>query len=198
MVQLFVHLILRAGHEPSSWRGVALERGQLVIGRKALSEETGIPEHQIRTCLKNLTLTKEITIKPASKYSIATICNYDTYQFGGEHSHQVNSQQINHQSTTNKKENNKKNKKESRKIIPPKVEMVSQYCDENSIEIDIDQYFDYYESVGWFVGKTKMKDWQASIRNWERNSKIPIRRKAGHRLKPEEDKKQKLIKNAGF
>ena len=30
-------------------------------------------------------------------------------------------------------------------------------------------FFDFYESKGWFVGKTPMKDWKAAARNWMRN-----------------------------
>lgn len=29
--------------------------------------------------------------------------------------------------------------------------------------------FDYYESKGWKVGKSPMKDWKASVRTWEKN-----------------------------
>lgn len=37
-------------------------------------------------------------------------------------------------------------------------------------------FYDYYESNGWRVGKTPMKDWQAAIRNWVRNeqTKYPL------------------------
>ena len=31
------------------------------------------------------------------------------------------------------------------------------------------QFFDYYESKGWKVGKSPMKDWKASVRTWEKN-----------------------------
>jgi len=32
-------------------------------------------------------------------------------------------------------------------------------------------FIDYYESQGWMVGRTKMKDWRAAIRTWERRGK---------------------------
>lgn len=28
-----------------------------------------------------------------------------------------------------------------------------------------------YTSKGWYVGKTKMKDWKASVRTWEKNQR---------------------------
>ena len=36
--------------------------------------------------------------------------------------------------------------------------------------MDASRFVDFYSSKGWMVGKTKMKDWQAAVRNWERNS----------------------------
>jgi len=77
---LFIHLILKANHKDKSWRGIHVERGQLITGRIALSEQTGISEKSIRTRLKRLQESNEISIKTASKFSIITICNYDDYQ----------------------------------------------------------------------------------------------------------------------
>ncbi|MBR4633268.1 MAG: hypothetical protein IKO48_08150, partial [Elusimicrobia bacterium] len=33
-------------------------------------------------------------------------------------------------------------------------------------------FFDYYETKGWKVGKQKMTDWKACIRNWERKDPV--------------------------
>lgn len=52
----------------------------------------------------------------------------------------------------------------------PTVEEIKAYCKERKNNIDAEQFFDYYTSNGWMVGKVKMKDWQAAIRTWERNS----------------------------
>jgi hypothetical protein len=39
-----------------------------------------------------------------------------------------------------------------------------------SSEIEANKFFNYYSSIGWLVGgKTKMKDWKASARNWIMN-----------------------------
>jgi hypothetical protein len=31
-------------------------------------------------------------------------------------------------------------------------------------------FFNHYESNGWMVGKNKMKNWEAAIRNWMNNN----------------------------
>lgn len=56
-------------------------------------------------------------------------------------------------------------------FIPPTVEMVSAYCHERQNDIDPQHFVDYYTTTGWMVGRTKMQDWQAAIRVWERNEK---------------------------
>ena len=37
--------------------------------------------------------------------------------------------------------------------------------------IDFEAFYDFYESKDWYVGKSKMKDWKAAVRNWERGDK---------------------------
>ena len=53
----------------------------------------------------------------------------------------------------------------------PTLEQVKAYCDERHNNIDPQMFIDYYESVGWKVGKNKMKDWKATIRTWENKEK---------------------------
>lgn len=98
MVRLFINLLLRANYQPKKWKGMVIERGQLVTGRKQLCLETGLSEQTIRTCLQRLEDTGEIIRKPTNKFSIVTICNYDTYQYEEKESSQ---QLTNNQPTTN-------------------------------------------------------------------------------------------------
>jgi hypothetical protein len=55
------------------------------------------------------------------------------------------------------------------KDIPPTVEQVKQFCLERNNNVDPECFVDFYESKGWVVGKAKMKDWKAAVRNWERS-----------------------------
>jgi len=50
----------------------------------------------------------------------------------------------------------------------PSVQEIKDYCLERNNGIDAEQFFDFYESKGWLVGKTKMKNWQAAVRTWEK------------------------------
>lgn len=51
----------------------------------------------------------------------------------------------------------------------PTISDIEQYCIERNNNIDASQFFDYYESNGWKVGKNSMKDWKAAVRTWERS-----------------------------
>jgi hypothetical protein len=50
----------------------------------------------------------------------------------------------------------------------PSVQEIKDYCIERNNGIDAEQFFDFYESKNWYVGKNKMKNWQAAVRTWEK------------------------------
>ncbi len=51
---------------------------------------------------------------------------------------------------------------------PPTVEEVAAYCLERGNHVDAQRFVDYYTANGWMRGKTKIKDWRACVRTWER------------------------------
>ena len=53
---------------------------------------------------------------------------------------------------------------------PPMSADIDAYCKANGYKVDAERFVDYYESKGWIVGKTKMKDWKATVRNWSRSN----------------------------
>lgn len=118
---------------------------------------------------------------------IVTICNYNKYQNPSHYEGNTESDDENlMKELRNGREGNNikneiriknKDKKEIykekpiRNQIPPTLEMVKEYCLERGNNIDAEKFYDFYESKSWFVGKNKMKDWQASVRTWERSDK---------------------------
>lgn len=59
----------------------------------------------------------------------------------------------------------------SNRFKKPTLEELKNFIQENNYQVDAERFFDYYEANGWTVGKNKpMKNWQAAIRNWNRNS----------------------------
>jgi len=56
-------------------------------------------------------------------------------------------------------------------FVKPSLDEIKAYCTERNNGIDAQSFFDFYESKGWKVGSTPMKDWRACIRTWERKDK---------------------------
>lgn len=107
MFHLFSHLIFKANHQDAFWQGTEIKRGQLITSVRILSSETGISEQSIRTCIKRLISTHELTSKSTNKYSLLTIEKYDTYQMtikaiNKQTNKQPNKELTNNQQTTNK------------------------------------------------------------------------------------------------
>lgn len=66
--------------------------------------------------------------------------------------------------------------------IPPKREDVEQYITDQRYPFSVDEFMDYYQSNGWRVGKQKMKDWKAAVRNWARREKEYTKQKTNQAL----------------
>lgn len=55
-----------------------------------------------------------------------------------------------------------------RRFVKPTVEEVEAYCRDRGNGVSAEVFCDFYESKGWKVGSTPMKDWKAAVRTWEK------------------------------
>jgi len=63
-----------------------------------------------------------------------------------------------------------KKPKRSTAFKKPTVEEIAEYAVEiNFNSLDPEQFFDFYESKNWMVGKSKMNNWKAAVRTWKRS-----------------------------
>lgn len=61
-------------------------------------------------------------------------------------------------------------KKKAIAFSPPTQQEVADYIREKGYSnVDVERFIDHYTANGWMVGKNKMKDWKAAVRNWERS-----------------------------
>jgi len=79
-LHLFIHLLIHANFKARKWQGVEILRGQVLTGLKSLNESTGISVQSLRTSIKRLKSTGEITVESTSQFSIITISNFEKYQ----------------------------------------------------------------------------------------------------------------------
>ena len=49
----------------------------------------------------------------------------------------------------------------------PTPQEVQAYALTIGFKLNGDWFCDYYESKGWLVGRTPMKDWRAAVRTWK-------------------------------
>ena len=61
--------------------------------------------------------------------------------------------------------------KERTRFQKPTIEDITAYCTERGNQVDPEQFYNFYESKGWMIGKSKMKDWRAAVRTWEKRDR---------------------------
>ena len=57
-----------------------------------------------------------------------------------------------------------------KRFVPPTYEEVQAYCEERNNDVDPQRFVDFYKSKNWMVGRSKMVDWKACVRTWERKN----------------------------
>jgi len=170
---VFIHLLLKANHKEKTWHGEQIKEGEVVTGRKQLAIETGLSEQEVRTALKKLKKTHEIsTSKVTNRYSILTVCNYSTYQNNNSainHQSTTNPPASNQQATTTKNDKNEKNekKKRVRRFIPPTLTDIEQYIKDNGYSVEAKVFYNYFTEGNWVDSKgNKVKNWKQKIITW--------------------------------
>ena len=144
--RLFIYLITKANHKDRNWRGTIVKCGELITSIDKLALQTGLSSQQIRTSLKRLKSTNEITSEATNQYTKIIVENYKQYQISQQTNQQTNQQTDNKQITTNK------NYKELKNTI---------------INISFDQFWNLYDyKVG---SKVKLKKKWDGLSDSDRN-----------------------------
>ena len=78
--RLFIHMLLKANWKDGFFLGIEIKRGSFVSSLAKLSEETNLSVREIRTAIKHLELTGEVTSKKYNKFSVFIVNNYCSYQ----------------------------------------------------------------------------------------------------------------------
>jgi len=173
----WTYCLLKSNHEKDykqiiGFQEIILQPGQFVFGRLKASDETGLSEQNIRTCLTFLKKCKNLTIKTTNKFSIITIINWDTYQNEDQLTNPQSNQQVtNNQPTSNQRVTTNKNlrtKEPKKKEIPPTPKQKKAVMDfkdylqekiiENNFIASKDKIFEFYE---YRMNMPKKKQYQS-------------------------------------
>ena len=185
---VFIHLLLSANIKEKRFRGDVVPVGSIVTGRKALADQLGLSEQQIRTALKNLQSTNEITIQATNAYSIISVVKWGEYQGVQPTDNQPSTNDqpaTNHQSTTPKEYNNNisipcASQKPSMKI--KSIEEIEShpldgeyqaYFEEKCPDVNIHDLRDDLVQYCQSQGKT-YKDYWATLQTWGRRKQKEI------------------------
>ena len=176
---LFQYFLLRANFQDCQFNDKVIKRGQLVTCHSIIAAETGLTLQQTRTAIKKLSSTGDIRVSSSNRYSVVTVCKYDSW---------LEVQQSNNNPITNEQQlynnNNKVNKvnkeeanasstrtraRETRekRFVKPTIEELRAYISEKGYTFSAEKFIAHYDSNGWMVGRTPMKDWKAACRNWQ-------------------------------
>lgn len=78
--RVFVFMLISAYWKDGQYKGIKIPRGSFPSSISELSKETNLTDNEVRTALKHLKSTGEITSKSTNKFTVFTIKNYDLYQ----------------------------------------------------------------------------------------------------------------------
>lgn len=118
---VWIYLLLNTTHKEYDvlFKGkrVTLKKGQLLTGRKTISEKLKIDENKVQRILKTLENEHQIEQQSSNKNRLITIVSWDKYQ----QDEQQNEQQVNNKRTTNEQQvntnKNVKNIKNDKNVI---------------------------------------------------------------------------------
>ena len=66
---------------------------------------------------------------------------------------------------------NQKKGGSSSRFVKPTIEQIEAYIKEKGYHFDAEHFWNYYESKGWKVGNSPMKNWKAACATWESKRK---------------------------
>ena len=77
--KLFLHMLLIANWNDGRSQGVEVPRGSFISSYQNLATETGLSLQNVRTAVKHLKSTHDLTVKQHGKNSVFTVNNYSLY-----------------------------------------------------------------------------------------------------------------------
>ena len=178
---VWIYLLLNATHKeyPVIFKGekMTLKAGQLITGRKVISEKLGVSESKVKRILTSFENDQQIDRQRSNQNSLISICQWSSFQ----QDDQPNDQPVTSQRpasdqpvTTNKNVKNVKNVKNINKNIYGEFKNVLLSDDELAkLKANIPNYKEYIERLSEYMASKgkKYKSHYATILAWSRKEK---------------------------
>ena len=162
------------------------KRGQLRFSYRKLAERWSWSPKKVFTFIKRLQELGYVSLETPTETptetvgdTLLTLMKYDFQRFGETPTETVGETPtetyIEPKIEPKKNNINTNTHAHASKVFQkPTVDQVRTYCQERHNKVDAEQFVDFYESKGWKIGQTPMKDWKAAVRTWEkRKQDIP-------------------------
>jgi hypothetical protein len=190
---VYMYLLLAANFKDGRFKGRTILRGQLLTSYAGIARENCMSLKNARTAIAHLKKTGEICAEPACGGLLVTVNNYGKFQSAAAGGGQEKGRQkapIEKGKKGNKKENENK-----RGFVVPERGEVAAYAKEKDFLVDAMEFYDFYESNGWMVGKAPMRCWKAAMSGWNRRKQREgaARKDYRERSYTEEENGQELL-----
>lgn len=76
---LFIYLLLHARSNEGRWRGIPIYKGEIVQSIETIADRSGLTIRNVRTAIKHLQVTGEVTERYHGKHRIIKLKNYEVY-----------------------------------------------------------------------------------------------------------------------
>ena len=138
----FLHCLVMANFTDQSFEGTIIKKGQFVTSYENLASDLGFTTQKVRTAIKKLKSTGEITTKSTNKFTIITVVNWEFYQGMEEIPTSETTRALtNEQQTTNNQITNKQQTTNNKlRIIRKKEYKEYKECKEDILSICIDSF----------------------------------------------------------
>ena len=143
------------------------------ISNEFIADLLGVSERSARLYLSNLIdsgLVKVVRYDGRKRYIESAInCQAEWQNLAGQSGKNLPHTDI--RDLNKNIDNIERDNKGRSRFQKPTLEEVTEYCRTRNNGIDPEEFFAFYESKGWMVGKSPMKDWKAAVITWEKSAK---------------------------
>ena len=176
LFHVWCYCLLKANHKDKetifNGQKVFVKRGQFIWGRHKAAEHLNMPGSTAERKLKVLEELNKVSLKVNRRFTMLTVCKYNTYQSKDVQDEQLmNNPRTSDEQVmnTNKNDKNDKNeKKEQGESLFTLESCLSVATYEGYSKDEGQKFFDFYNSQGWKRGKSQalITDLVSAFRAW--------------------------------
>jgi biotin operon repressor len=154
---------------------VLIKRGEFPVSYRKLGERWGMAKNTVIRFINRLKADTMIDTHTNYGFTLVKIVNYDKYQSQADTGVDTGSDTPSDTVTdtvggTTIIKDNKINKINKFRAKPKNLEMVVEFFKLKNIpdpQKNAEKFYSHYESVGWFRGKSKIKNWKMCVSQWD-------------------------------